>query len=151
MVAVIIVDTSIFLNLLNVPGFNQDRDAVVEQFKGFVDTSSSFLLPVGAIFETGNHIVKLPDGGNRRRYAEIFSEQVSQALKETAPWVVIPSPDAARLGAYLQDFPDVAMRGVSLVDFSIVRAWEEARERHQEQRVLIWSLDGHLEGYDYDP
>ena len=148
MASVVIVDTSVFLNLLNVPGFNQDRSTVISQFEDYIKSDSSFLLPVTSVFETGNHIGQLSSGGDRRRYAGIFREQVRQALEEEAPWVLVPLPHSEELSAWLVEFPDFAMRGVGLVDLSIIRMWEEACHRHRAQRVVIWSLDNHLEGYD---
>ena len=53
---VVIVDTSVLLNLLNVPQHNDHRDLEVQQFKQFVQTGASLLLPIAVVFEAGNHI-----------------------------------------------------------------------------------------------
>lgn len=148
---VVIVDTSVFLNLLNVAAFNQRRDEVSRQFEDFVEQQANFLLPMAAIFEAGNHIAQLSDGGQRRRYAEIFVTQVTKALDGDAPWRPIQMPDIGRVRDWLADFPKFAMQGAGTGDLSIVRQWEEACDRHPRLRVMIWSLDGHLGGYDRDP
>lgn len=139
------------LNILNVPGFNQHRKHVIAEFHSFVHHEANFLVPVPAVFEAGNHIAKLPDGRVRRKYAEILCDQVRKALNEEAPWVLIPLPDLVALAEYLSSFPDCAMREVGMVDLSIIEVWKDAQERHQAQRVCIWSLDGQLQGYDYNP
>ena len=66
---IIIVDTSVLLNVLDVPGFNQDRNAVLDEFGELVDAGASLLLPMGAVFETGNHIADVRDGRQRRSRA----------------------------------------------------------------------------------
>ena len=63
---IVIVDTSVLLNVLDVPAFNQHRREVFAQFNELLDSGASFLLPMAAIFETGDHIADLPDGRRRR-------------------------------------------------------------------------------------
>lgn len=40
------------------------------------------------------------------------------------------------------------MREIGLGDLSIIREFEHQSRRHQGRRVLIWSYDEHLRGYD---
>ena len=42
---VAIVDTTVFLNVLDVPGCNQDRDMVMDQFEELVVSGANLLLP----------------------------------------------------------------------------------------------------------
>lgn len=148
---VVIVDTSVLLNVLDVPAFNQNRDDVFGEFEEFVDAGASLLVPMAAVFETGDHIADLTDGRQRRRYAERFCEAIRDALAGDAPWTPIRFPDAEQLQNWLRDFPDYAMRGPDLSDLSIIKAWEIACQRHSSRRVRIWSLDGDLRGYDQNP
>ena len=62
---IVIVDTSVLLNVLDVPRRNQDRDAVLAEFDALVDGSASILLPMAVVFETGNHIARLSNGRQR--------------------------------------------------------------------------------------
>lgn len=148
---VVIVDTSVLLNLLDVPGRNQDRDAVLGRFEALVNAGANLLLPVAAVFETGNHVARIPDGRLRRRHAEKFAGRVREALDGQAPWTVSPWPATGELAGWLDDFPDSAMRGVGMGDLSIVKAWASACTRHPSSRVSIWSLDQHLASYDRKP
>ena len=148
---IVIVDTSVLLNVLDVPAFNQDRTEVFAQFKELLDSSANFLLPMATIFETGDHIADLRDGRQRRRYAEVFRDRIREALEGKAPWVPIQFPDSAQLAGWLVDFPDSAMTGQDMSDFSIVKAWEIECARHPTRRIRIWSLDQHLQGYDREP
>ena len=148
---IVIVDTSVLLNVLDVPGFNQDRDAVLDEFRNLVDAGANLLLPMGAVFETGNHIADVPAGRQRRRYAAVFTDQLQKALKGEAPWALAPLPDADQLMDWLDHFPDDAMRGLGMVDLSIIKAWERTCAQHPAHRVSIWARDQHLTGYDRIP
>ena len=87
MQTVLIIDTSVFLNALNVPGFNQRRVEVLKDLEQFIRAENvNMLLPLAAILETGNHIAQLSDGRLRREYATKFASQVRQAIQGTAPW-----------------------------------------------------------------
>ncbi len=148
---VVIIDTSVLLNVLNVPTRNQDHHEVCEELDEILDADANLLLPLAAVFETGNRIARLSNGGRRRHFAGIFCVQVRMALNGEAPWALIPLPDSDQLVKWLDHFPDQAMRGVSMGDLSIIEAWEDACARHRGQRVRIWSLDQHLQGYDRNP
>jgi len=148
MSAVILVDTSIFLNILDIPGKNQDRLSTLDKFMAMIDLGDSLLLPMAAIIETGRHIAHLGDGGLRRRCAELYVDQVRQALNGSAPWQPTSFPKKETILSWLGAFPDNAMRGLSLTDLSIVKEWEKACDMHPNRNVRIWSLDEHLGGYD---
>ena len=148
---IVIVDTSVFLNVLNVPGFNQEYVSVQEDFSSFVKNGADFELPAATVLETGNHIAQLSDGGDRRRFAKVFCNQVRKALNAESPWTLTPLPNEAQLAEWLAGFPDEAMRGLSLGDLSIVRAWEAAYRRRPFRRVRIWSSDAGLQVHDRIP
>ena len=69
MSSIVLLDTSIFMNILDVPGFNQDRDDVLDRFGDMIQAGDYFLLPMAAIRETGNHIAHLASGDVRRKNA----------------------------------------------------------------------------------
>ena len=148
---IVIVDTGIFLNLLNVPAYNQDSDAVRTRFEKFAEDGADFELPIATVIESGNHIAGLSDGGDRRRFAETFSRQVRRALQAETPWTLTPLPSETQLGDWLAGFPEAAMRELSLGDLSIVKAWQTACQRRPLRRVRSWSLDTGLQGYDREP
>ena len=150
-VGVVIVDTGIFLNLLNVPAYNQHSNAVRECFGEFAKKRADFELPIATVIESGNHIAQLSNGGDRRRFAETFSRQVRRALEAESPWTLTPLPNETQLHEWLAGFPDAAMRELSLGDLSIVEAWKAACQRRPFRRVRIWSLDEGLQGHDRIP
>lgn len=157
MTEIVLLDTSVYLNVLNVPGFNQNRQDILDEFTQRVKNNDHFLLPMASIWETGDHIADLPDGRLRRQFAQILVKQISQAFKGKAPYRPTYFPDRNTFLTWLDSFPDYAQRnkssrqtreGVSLSDLSIIKEWEQTRARHPMSRVLIWSLDRDLAAYD---
>lgn len=157
---IVLLDTSVYLNVLDVPGFNQDREGILNEFQACVQNGDYFLLPMATIWETGNHIADLPEGGRRRQFAQKLVDAVRDALHGAAPYRTTYFPDREVFMSWLVDFPDYAQRnktdrkireGVSLSDLSIIKEWEQTRDRHSMSRVLIWSLDEDLAGYDRQP
>lgn len=93
MSAIVILDTSVFLNVLDVPGRNQDRAGVIRRLRAFHGARAQLLLPLAAVIETGNHIARLPDGRQRRRYAASFAAEVRKAVDGEAPWRATVPPE----------------------------------------------------------
>ena len=58
MSSICLIDTSIFLEFLNIPNFNQNREAVMQEFREYIELGCTFLLPMATILETGNHIAQ---------------------------------------------------------------------------------------------
>lgn len=106
-----IVDTSVFCNLLDLPAFNQERE-------------DALLLPLAAVYETGNHSAYVADGRARRHAAERFLVEVGKAIEGKAPWTTTPLPEMHDLVTWLGEFPDCAMWGIGLADLSIIRLFE---------------------------
>lgn len=153
---IVLIDTSVFLNILDVPGFNQDREYVFTSFERYIDQGSHFLLPMATIWETGNHIARIPSGAQRRRFAESLLDQIKLAFDGEAPFRATYFPDRQEFFDWLGNFPDFAMRnkseckpneGISLCDMSIIKEWERTVAQNASRTVLIWSLDIDLASY----
>jgi hypothetical protein len=149
--AVAIVDTSIFCNVLNIPHMNGERVQVIEQLEQFLKNETTLLLPMAAVYETGNHIAHLGNGGNRRRFAEAFVNEVKKAISGEAPWQVMQVPSTEEIGEWLSGFPNSAMSGAGMGDLSIIKEWEKFKRKVPNRRIFIWSLDRDLRGYDHRP
>ncbi|MCB0629247.1 MAG: hypothetical protein R2824_02695 [Saprospiraceae bacterium] len=143
-----LVDTSIFMNVLDVPGFNQDRDRVLQDFEIRYNQGDSFLLPFTSIIEVGNHIGQLSNSNFRQQFAQKYTEQVYQALSGIAPWkpLTFPSPDD--LTQWLQNFPNNAQQGIGVGDHIIIKQWEDRCSQSMAYTVKIWNTDHHLQGYE---
>ncbi|UWX57462.1 hypothetical protein NY406_09670 [Chlorobaculum sp. MV4-Y] len=143
---IVLLDTSVYTNILDVPGRNQNRKEIFDDFQIRIENSDNFLLPMATIWETGNHIAHLPDGNQRRQFAEKLLGNVLDALNGKAPYRPTYFPGREVFMEWL-----TTREGVSLSDFSIIKEWEQTRDRHPMGLVLVWSLDSDLSGYDNGP
>ncbi|GHC16751.1 hypothetical protein GCM10010082_04640 [Kushneria pakistanensis] len=149
MSALCLVDTSVFLEVLNVPCKAGQHVAILEQLAERLDINREELfLPMATILETGNHIGQNGDGRQRRDCAQRFVRQVELALTGQSPFKPISFLEPTQLRNWLNEFPDHAGRGSGLGDLSIIHDWQRLCEQNSHRRVYIWSLDQHLGGYD---
>ena len=160
MSAIVLLDTSVYLNVLDVPGFNQHRQTVLDDFRKAIEQSDHFLLPLATVWETGNHIAHLPNGQQRRTFAQRLVDDVLRAFQRQTPYRATHFPERDEFEAWLKDFPDKAMcnksstkttEGTSLADLSIIKEWERNCRLNPMSHVRIWSLDMDLSGYDRRP
>lgn len=152
--SIVLIDTSVLCEFIPVPDKSdkQKQKQVFAEFDKLIKHSATLLLPVATILETGRHISQGKDGQIRRQTATRFVDLVQQALQNRAPWTVSqPLLAPHELKSYLFEFPDSAMRGVSLGDLTIIKGFERQCELHAGHEVYIWSLDDHLVGYHRDP
>ena len=108
MSTICLIDTSIFLNLLNVPNRNQSKTKVAADFETYIQADCRFLLPVATILETGNHIAQNGDGTLRRKTAQNFVKTIKSSFSGDAPWTPIEFPTTQEIDRWLDRFPDLA-------------------------------------------
>lgn len=108
MSSVCLIDTSIFLNLLNVPNRNQEMAQVVQDYTDYAQNECTFILPMATILETGNHIAQNGDGGTRRETAQRFCDVVIGSLNGEAPYKPIEFPSTHEIATWLNEFPNEA-------------------------------------------
>jgi hypothetical protein len=149
--SICLIDTSVFCNLLRIPNCDQDHVEVLAQLRLLIEQNVTLLLPLASVVETGNHIAQQGDGGLRRQTAERFVAKVTDAIEGNAPWTTTPFFEPQQLRTWLAEFPEHAMRGISMGDLSVIKEWERQCVLHPLRRVTIWSLDGHLAGFDREP
>lgn len=146
---VCIIDTSIVVELLGLPGFSGQHEVHLASFAERARAKETFLLPLPVLFETGNHVAQIPDGRLRREWADRFVTFANQALLGETPFVPTPFPAIQDVASWLEDFADHAMRQVGLVDRSLIDLFDRQRALLKGTRhVYIWSLDQALMGFD---
>ena len=152
MSSIVLLDTSVLLNVLDVPGRNQQLDAILTELELLIDSAAHLFIPMAAIIETGNHIAHMGDDGRvRRQVAERFVEVVRAALNDEAPWKPINFPSDSHVLTWLGEFPDSAMRKIGMGDLSIRKEWEQLHARYPMSRVRVWTVDSDLLGLDHLP
>lgn len=151
---IVLIDTSVLLNLLLVTGRNQDAAQVESEFCQLVDQGAEMLLPFAAVVETGNHIAKVADGNRRRQHGNELLTLVRDSVAGKAPWQPIGLPSLAEFAAWLESFPGHVQRsksvdkpneGGSLGDLLILKDFERTCSLHPRADVRIWSLDKDLQ------
>lgn len=148
---VVLLDTSIFCELLKVPTKHDptDRNGIVRTFRDGHRDGWVYLLPLATVIETGNHIGQVRDGTLRRACAERFVDAIEHALNDRAPWSLAAPIDRDGLQTLLTRFTEWATREeAGLGDLTIVGEWERQQRLHPHRRVRIWSLDKHLQARD---
>ncbi|WP_260961267.1 hypothetical protein [Pseudomonas citri] len=148
MTAVCLIDTSIFVEILNVPVKAQRHLETLQELGQRIQAGESFFLPMATILETGNHIGQNGDGGTRRNCAERFVQQVDAALAGRSPFKAISFLQEDEMRAWLAEFPMHATHGSGLGDLSIIHDWQRLCLLNKARRVYIWSADKHLNAYD---
>ena len=77
MKSIALIDTSILLELLEVPGRDSKSAEIKKQLREKQrDARESLILPLAAILETGNHVGRVPDGALRRQAAKRFVDVI---------------------------------------------------------------------------
>ena len=143
-----LVDTSIFVQVLNIPFMSDNRNQIMKELKVKIHNNEYLFLPMATILETGNHIGQNGDGNQKRACAIHFVEQVNLAINGKSPFTALNFLVVKDMRRWLAEFPDWAMRGSGLGDLSIVHDWERIRDQNPARQVYIWSLDEHLATYD---
>jgi hypothetical protein len=147
MSAICLIDTSIFVEILDVPRMAADHEQVILELQAKIENEESLFLPMATILETGNHIAQNGDGGQRRACALNFVTQVEKALKGQSPFKPISFLEKEQLQQWLCEFPDSAMRGNSLGDLSIIHDFHRFCRQNPRREIRIWSLDNHLSSF----
>ena len=80
MSAICLIDTSIFLEILDVPRKATRSEQVIQELKGKIENDEILFLPMATILETGNHIAQNGDGDQRRACALKFVSLVQNAM-----------------------------------------------------------------------
>lgn len=155
---ILLIDTSVFLNLLKVPGRNQDEEAVFSRFEKEIKDGTQFFLPYGAVIETGRFIAQIPGkGGQRKRkFAELFVARLKDIVVGKAPWKILEFPEKEEFIDWLKDFPDNCQAGKSFTDHTIIKDFDKICEAYPRHHVEIWTLDstdlgGYLRPYPHIP
>lgn len=126
------VDTSVLVELLNIPQKSKNHEAIKAEYEELTKNKDIFILPVAVLIETGNHIAHISDGNVRRNIAIKFAEFLKKAVNKV-----------------IDCFPSQAQAEVGFGDTSIIEQFKDYWSNHQPiGHMRIWSLDDHLSAYE---
>ena len=77
-----LIDTSIFDEILNIPGKSQCYSSTIDELDQKLRQKEHLFLPMATILECGNHIAQIGNGTRRRGAAERFIIEVRKALTD---------------------------------------------------------------------
>lgn len=156
------IDTSVLDYIIPVSGWSKDevrKAELVELMAKRTRLSDTFVLPITAVVETGNHICQVKDGAQRRKAAEKLDEILRMVIDGSAPWVL---DDVDWDAKFLREFLDGASSGSSWIDLAtqgrggmgggdlallVERDQYVARTGIDSDHVRVWTLDGGLEAH----
>ena len=163
MADICLLDTSILLNILNVPSKNQDKVTVRKDFKTYLESECRFIIPLVVAVEVGNHISQNGNGDTRRKIAEQFVDMMQKTFNGESPFEISNFDLKNEWQNWISEFIDKAGQnktvakpneGMSLTDLSIIKEYDSLQAKNRANRnkhvkVFIWSLDSDLEAYGY--
>ena len=91
---VVIVDTSILVVLLQVPGFvdageeHLTYEQIKERITNYKGEGAIMLLTVACVIETGNHIAQIKDGDLRRNKVNEFASFLEDVVNNSNGWMM---------------------------------------------------------------
>lgn len=161
MADICLLDTSILLNILDVPGRNQDKDKVMADFQAYFEAKCSFIIPFVVAVEVGNHISRNGDGRVRRERASRFVKMMQSTFNNETPFAISNFDLKNEWQNWIGEFIDRAGQnktiakpneGMSLTDLSIIKEYNALQAKNRANRnkrdtVFIWSLDSDLKAY----
>ena len=149
-----LIDTSILLELLDVPNMAKQPKEVRASFVEKIQAGGKFCIPLAPVIETGNHIAQNGDGKQRRERAQAFVKFVIQSFNEESPFIKLVFLTNEELQKWIHEFPDCAMRndskgkGMGIGDLSIIKDKIKLEKQFPKSDIIIWSADGHLDSYN---
>jgi hypothetical protein len=143
---IVLIDTSIFTNLLNIPYRNENKEFIKEVFSlACNDQQYRFLIPLTTVIETGNFIAQIEDGNLRRVRAIEFKQHINDAYDGKAPFSPIDFTTLSDMHNWIDEFPNLAQSKISLGDMCILKDLEKLRSLNPLANIIIWTLDDNLD------
>lgn len=150
-----LLDTSILLELLEVPFESSKRVEVLKELDERARLGADLLVSVAAIVEAGDHVGRIDNGDARRRCAQRLADLIAATVDPKKPWsfqamdwneqlmrdILAPSSDRIP-----QLVDSIATQYLEMGDLLIVAEFERLR-KNLDSRVVdvdVWTLDTSL-------
>lgn len=152
-----LLDTSIVVEILAIPGKSTRHDEISAEFDMRQQAGVELHLPVAAIIEAGNHVDRIANGHDRRRAAQGFSTLITATCNGTAPWSFNPltwdppllqSLIAPKYTSLLPLAESLASKHLQMGDLLLVAQFLRMRG-NLDRRVVdldVWTLEATLRG-----
>lgn len=143
------IDTSIMLNLLEVPGRCDRKEQVKQEWKEVLDAKETLIMPIATIIETGNHIAHIADGHARRTVTLKFQDFLEKTAESKAPWTLygngLEKDEIKYISEHMEEF---TQQQIGIGDMTIIYAYQKYLEEQPAiGTIMIWSTDEHMAMY----
>ncbi len=154
---VLIIDTSILMVWLGVPGFETagtnnewTKDKVSAKLQQEQEDGTDFILPIATIIETGNHIAQIKRG-DVSVFVNRFAELLEDVATNQTPWTLFRNQSELWTSEQLKDLANqwrkTGIMKLSLGDATIVKV-AQYYWQIQQYDVEIFTGDGLLKGFE---
>ncbi|HEY9614351.1 type II toxin-antitoxin system VapC family toxin [Allocoleopsis sp.] len=156
---VLIIDTSILCVYLGVPGKDtcgsdknkRDKKRADKLLQKEEKESTTFVLPLAVIIETGNHIAQA--SSKRYEMAQALAEIMEKVADEKTPWTAFTHQsklwEAEGLKKLAEEWPKLAVQKISIGDATIKAVAEYYGKLGSQVEILTG--DGGLKSYEPAP
>lgn len=154
---VLIIDTSILMVWLSVPGFETagiDNEWTIDKVSAKLqqeqDNGTCFILPIATIIETGNHIAQIKKG-DVYDLVNRFADLLENVANNLTPWTLFTNQSELWTSEQLIDLAtqwrQTGTMKLSLGDATIVKV-AQYYQQTQQYDVEIFTGDGQLKGFE---
>lgn len=154
---VLVMDTSVLCCLLEVPGKETAGNSgdgwnykkIASLIERETALSSTFVLPLASLIETGNHVAQAP--GDRFAVAKRLAGIISKTAAATTPWAAFTDQadlwGSDRLEALAQSWPELAKSSLSIGDATI----KDVADYYAQAGFLVEIVTGDAGLKAYEP
>lgn len=143
------IDTTIMLNLLEVPGRCAQKEEVKQEWREVLKNKETLIMPIATIIETGNHIAHIADGRSRHTVTLRFKEFLEKTADSKAPWTLygngLEQEEIKYIAEHMNEFTQAQ---IGIGDMTIIYAYQKyLDEQPAIGTIMIWSTDEHMSAY----
>jgi hypothetical protein len=150
-----IVDTSYLLELFNVPGCSNPHSntEVKKKFEDAIKSKSRLYVPLPCVFEIADHIANVKIGRKRSELAKKLFSTILSSLKESIPWILIPSPEPTTIANLFRSYAkNYVIQGIGLTDTTVISEASRLKKKYRSLgcSVHIWTKDINMKAFEPD-
>ncbi len=146
-----LVDSSILINVVDVPHEANHREEVIRRLDEKASAGIDLILPIAAVVETSQHVQRISNGDARRKCAITLRDRVMDTIAGQLPWTFSPVAwDETFVSGFFDQrepvptFVDaMTTQGLEAGDLLIIAEWRLVRASlpRETHVVDVWTID----------
>ncbi len=149
-----VIDTSYLDELFAIPNYctGDGSIEVRKRYRKAIEDAASLFVPLPCIFEIGNHIASILQGGLRTQAATKVGEAVRSAFASGVPFTITPADLPVTIDEVFRAFTEeLVVQGVGMTDAFVIREALRIRAATDNSfEVHIWTRDTALKAREPD-